>query len=299
MIEERKGNIAGLLALLLWSSTALFIALSRQIPPFFLTAITLFIGFFVFCTVWTVKGNVKTIIKRLHFPWYIIMLAVIGVCGYRILYFVSMFYVPAVEASLINYLWPALIVVFSTLLPNEKVHWNHFFALLLGFGGVAILLSDDFTFLLDFDLGHALALLAALVWSSYSVISRTTKQHSSDVVPLSFLIGGVILLAFSYHYESWDFDIIFDNSLLILALGFVSCVGYFLWDIGMKHGNIQMLGLGSFFVPLLSTFWLIVFGQAELTMSVLWATFLIFMSSVVASKDKVAKSILAMVRKKV
>src|SRR3546814_20311356 len=52
-------------------------------------------------------------------------LGVGGLFGYHFFYFVSPGNAPAADASLIAYLWPLLIVVFSALLPGERLHWIH------------------------------------------------------------------------------------------------------------------------------------------------------------------------------
>src|SRR3546814_12691751 len=47
-------------------------------------------------------------------------LGVGGLFGYHFFYFVALGNAPAVDASLIAYLWPLLIVIFSALLPGRS-----------------------------------------------------------------------------------------------------------------------------------------------------------------------------------
>ena len=279
------GNLSGISALFLWASTALFLSYCNSVPPLLLTALSLLIGFFTFLIIWIVQK--EKIVKNFQFPFIIILLAVFGIGGYRLLYFLSMHFVPVIEASLINYLWPAMIVLFSHFLPNEKLKWFHIVGTIIGFTGVCVLLSPDMNFLTGFSFGHILALLAALTWSIYSVISKKTKRYSSKVVPISFFISGTVFLTISYFSESWHNSISTTHYVPILFLGIASGVGYFLWDIGMKHGNIKLLGIGSFFVPLISTLLLILFNKAEPEGHILIATALIVFSAIIASKDKI------------
>ena len=51
-------------------------------------------------------------------------------------------------------------------------------------------------------------------------------------------------------------------SVLMLGVGPVG-LAFFTWDIGMKRGDIQMLGVASYAAPLLSTLALILAGKAE------------------------------------
>ena len=47
-----------------------------------------------------------------------------------------------------------------------------------------------------------------------------------------------------------------------LGLGPVGAA-FFLWDIGVKRGDIRLLGVGSYAAPVLSTLFLVLAGYAE------------------------------------
>ena len=51
------------------------------------------------------------------------------------------FRAPAVEASLIAYLWPLLLVVFSALLPGERLRWWHLAGGVAGLVGAGLLVT--------------------------------------------------------------------------------------------------------------------------------------------------------------
>lgn len=281
-------NLSGATALFLWSSTALLLSFCNNVPPFFLTAMTLWIGFCVFLIVWLIKG--KNLKEYFRFPVYILLLSVFGIGGYRLLYFASTYYVPVVEASLINYLWPVLIVLFSHFLPDEKLRWCHIVGSVMGFFGIAVLLSPGIDFLSEFSFGHFLALAAAFLWAAYSVVSKATKKYSSNVVPVSCVISAFIFFIISAFTESWDIQLIALAWVPIFLLGIASSFGYFLWDIGMKQGNIKFLSLGSFFVPIVSTLLLFLFKRAEPDPHIFIATGLIFGGALVASKDQLIEN---------
>src|SRR3546814_14555766 len=66
---------------------------------------------------------------------------------------------PAVEASLIAYLWPLLIVVFAALLPGERLRWWHLAGVSLGLFGCALLVTDGgrVAFRAEYALGYLAA----------------------------------------------------------------------------------------------------------------------------------------------
>ena len=74
--------------------------------------------------------------------------------------------------------------------------------------------------------------------------------------------------------------------LAIIALG-VGPVGaaFFTWDIGMKRGDIRVLGAASYATPLLSTAFLILAGYAKPTVAIAIAAILIAGGGLIAAKD--------------
>src|SRR3546814_3213017 len=90
-------------------------------------------------------------------------LGVAGLLGYHALYFLALKLAPPLEASLINYLWPLLIVVFSGLLPGERLRWFHLAGVALGLIGTVnlVLGRGEVAFEAQHLAGYAAALAAA------------------------------------------------------------------------------------------------------------------------------------------
>ena len=78
--------------------------------------------------------------------------------------------------------------------------------------------------------------------------------------------------------------------LAIMALG-VGPVGaaFFTWDIGMKRGDIRVLGAASYATPLLSTAFLILAGFAKPSAAIAIAAVLIAGGGLIAAKDMIWK----------
>src|SRR4029077_14154363 len=66
-----------------------------------------------------------------------------GLFGYHALYFLALRLAPPAEASLVNYLWPLLIVLFSSLLPGERLAPHHIIGALLGLAGTVLLFTGN------------------------------------------------------------------------------------------------------------------------------------------------------------
>ena len=104
-------------------------------PPFQLMAITFGIGGLAGVALWSVRPAAA---KALRQPWQVWLLGVGGLFGYHAAYFFALRNAPVVEAGLLNYLWPLLIVIFSALLPGERLKWQHIVGSMLALAGVAM-----------------------------------------------------------------------------------------------------------------------------------------------------------------
>ncbi len=278
-------TLIGGVAVVLWALLALFTTGAKGIPPFQLLAMSFAVAFIVSAVVLMARGPASLArLKQRPAVW---LLGVSGLFGYHFFYFVALANAPPVEASLIAYLWPLLIVVFSSVLPGERLRWFHLAGASLGLTGAALLVTDGGTIAFDSEylLGYCAAIACALTWSSYSVANRLFGQVPTDVV--GGFCGAVAVLGMICHLlleetvapGAWQW-------LAILGLG-IGPVGaaFFVWDYGTKHGNIQVLGALSYAAPLLSTLVLIAFGKAEATWVVAGACALIVAGAVLASLE--------------
>ena len=105
-----------------------------------------------------------------------------GLFGFHVLYYLALQNAPPAQASLINYLWPVLIVLFAALLPGERLRWYHLAGVVLGLAGTAVMLVDGggLSFGGEYLLGYLAALGCALSWSGYSVLSRLFGAVPTD-----------------------------------------------------------------------------------------------------------------------
>lgn len=269
----------------MWATLALLTDLSGSVPPFQLTAMAFTIAFCLGLAAWTQSGS--HLLHHLKLPWMVWCLGTVGLFGYHFFYFMALRQAPAVEASLIAYLWPLLIVFFSALLPGERLRWFHGAGAIAGFLGAGLLVTkgQGFSFETQYTTGYLAALVCALIWSSYSIFSRHFGAIPTPAV--GGFCGVTALLAWACHalFETtvvpagWEW-----LAILGLGLGPVG-LAFFTWDYGVKRGNIRVLGALSYAAPLLSTLLLIAFGRAEATWSVGLACGLIVGGALLATLD--------------
>jgi drug/metabolite transporter (DMT)-like permease len=288
-MTARAATLVGFTAVLMWSLLAALTAASGRVPPFQLAAMTFAIGGCLGAATWLFRKGAITALRQPARVW---ALGLSGLFGYHALYFTALRLSPPAEAGLLNYLWPLLIVLFSALLPGERLKPHHLAGALLGLIGTIVLMAGRAR--LGFDAaflpGYAAAFVAAFVWAGYSVLSRRFAAVPTDVVTGFCLATALLGALFHLLFEQTVWP---DNAgqwLAVLALG-LGPVGaaFYVWDIGMKRGDIRILGAASYAAPVLSTLFLVMAGFAEATPSLLVAALLIAGGGLLAAKDMFAR----------
>jgi drug/metabolite transporter (DMT)-like permease len=281
-LSRSTATFIGFTAVLLWSLLAFLTAASGTMPAFQLTAITFAIGGL---SLLVIRPGA---IKAMRQPLPVWLLGVGGLFGYHFCYFFALRNAPPVEAGLINYLWPLLIVVFSALLPGERLKWQHIAGCALALTGAVLVVTrgQGFGFDAQYTLGYATALCAAVIWAAYSVLSRRFAAVSSDAIAGFCLVTAVLAAICHLLLEQtvWPTDLWQWAALIGLGLGPVG-LAFYVWDIGVKRGDIQVLGAASYSAPLLSTLILILTGYATYSHVILIACLLITAGAVLAAKD--------------
>jgi drug/metabolite transporter (DMT)-like permease len=276
-------TLAGLGAILLWGLLALLTDLTTGVPPFLLTALTFAVGGGLGLLI-LVRGAGLAALRQ---PWPVWLLGVGGLFGYHAVYFAALKTAPAAEASLIAYLWPLLIVLFSGLLPGESLKMRHVLGAVLGFAGVIVLglskggVGQGSTLPL---FGYGLALACAFIWSGYSVLSRCMAAVPTGAVVGFCLVTAVLALLCHLAFEPRGMPQKPSVWLAVLALG-LGPVGaaFFLWDVGMKRGDIRLLGVASYAAPVISTLALVLTGAASYTHALALACLMIVAGALVAA----------------
>ena len=176
---KTRATLIGFTAILLWSILALMTAASGTLPPYQRSAITFASGSLPGIVTFAMKPER---IRQLRQPAKVWATGVVGLFGYHFLYFTALRNAPAVEAGLIAYLWPLLIVVGSALLPGERLRWYHVVGALAGLSGtVLIVAKNGIAFDPAYGFGYLAAFACAFTWSGYSLLPRRFEAVATDV----------------------------------------------------------------------------------------------------------------------
>ena len=263
--------------------------LLQHVPPFLLTGIALLVG----------SVPAWPFIRQWRVSWSALALGVYGLFGFHFFLFIALRHAPAVEANLVNYLWPLGMVLMAPLfLPGIKLSATHLIAVCAGFLGAAIAILGD-TLLASglqgfvskgFAWGYIPAAASAFIWASYSLMGkRMTLQgrgFPTAAIGLFGLVSGVLSLLCHALLEARvalnDRDWLL---MLLMGLGPLGAA-FFLWDAALKKGDARKIGILSYITPLVSTVLLMFATGRPLTLGIGLATVLILGAAVLGSRAK-------------
>lgn len=266
-----------LISISLWGTLAYASTFLTHIPPLLLLGITFSIA----------ASLSLPRIRSWKVPAATLLVGVSGIFGFHFCLFLALRNAPPVEANLINYTWPLLIVLLSPLLLtgyNLKPH--HLAGAFVGFAGAALILTGGRLELDPANLaGYLYAAAAAIFWSTYSVLTKRLPLFPTATVGAFCLISALLSLGFHFAFENsvalsggdW-------MALLYLGLGPMG-VAFYTWDRALKEGDPRIVGALSYLTPLLSTLVLIVAGGNTFAWSTAVAMALIVGGAVIGSAD--------------
>jgi drug/metabolite transporter (DMT)-like permease len=289
-----RNTVAGLGAILIWStSIALVRSISEQVGPLAGAAAVHLIGgiFSLALFLSRSKGSLLPL-RRLSAKY------LIG-CGVLfVLYMLALFIAvgmasnrrQVLEVGLLNYLWPALTILFSLLLLRKRGTFILIPGTLLALSGVFLVLTQGQPIspasIIE-NVGrnptaYALGFMAALSWGLYSNLTRRWGgPEARGAVELFILVTGLVFLLLLWltgEGRVWTWRAGFE----VTFMGLATALAYILWDLAMRKGDIVFVAACSYFTPLLSTLLSCLYLQVAAGVSLWVGCFLIVAGSLLS-----------------
>tara|TARA_R110002110_G_scaffold145534_2_gene334932 strand:- start:1375 stop:2238 length:864 start_codon:yes stop_codon:yes gene_type:complete len=248
----------GALAILSWGTLGALGALSASLPPHlvltFCFAITAGMGW----TICRLTGRTPARLLDRRVALFAALLA-----AYHIVYLEAFHHADPIPVSLINYLWPACLIILGNLFFRLHSGWPGYLGAALGFIGVGVLIGKDGLALQSSEVfGYGLALSGALLWALFSNLRR--HERFDAIASLTTICLGASLLCGVWWAATdahWP-DLARRDIGVILALGVGPAGGaFFLWDLGMRQGHAALLGVLGYSAPVLSTLLMLGLGM--------------------------------------
>jgi drug/metabolite transporter (DMT)-like permease len=258
--SHTAAHLSALGAIALWATLASLGVALASVPPFLLTGLALIVGSvptWPHWRAWRVRPAA-------------LALGVYGLFGYHLLLFIGLRNAPPVQANLVNYLWPLLMVVLApACLPGLRLRPLHGAAALLGLGGAALAILGGHEVQAGFAWGYLPAFGAAIVWATYSLGTRRFAERGeafpTAAIGLFAVLSGLLALGCHLLWEPAP-TLSGRDALLIAAMGLGPLgVAFFLWDRALKGGDPRTIAVLSYLTPLASTTLLALTTGRELT----------------------------------
>ncbi len=275
-------NIYALGAIALWSLLASLGVSLGHVPPFLLTGLALLIGS-VLALPFVARDT-----SQWRIPVSTLALGVYGLFGFHFLLFIALRLAPPVEANLVNYLWPLLMVVLAPLfLKDVQLRALHVIAALLGFAGaaVAILGTSTGSTSSSWSWGYLPALASAFIWASYSLLTQRVPPFSTSAIGLFGLVSGLLSLLCHWALEPQT-SLSMQDWLLIAVMGLGPLgAAFFFWDKALKLGDARQIGILSYITPLASTALLMLVSGRPLSWSIGLAAAMIIGAAMLGTRN--------------
>ncbi|ELE8698730.1 aromatic amino acid efflux DMT transporter YddG [Escherichia coli] len=180
----------------------------------------------------------------------------------------------AIEVGMVNYLWPSLTILFAILFNGQKTNWLIVPGLLLALVGVCWVLGGDNG--LHYDeiinnittspLSYFLAFIGAFIWAAYCTVTNKYARGFNGITVFVLLTGASLWV---YYFLTPQPEMIFRTPVMIklISAAFTLGFAYAAWNVGILHGNVTIMAVGSYFTPVLSSALAAVLLSAPLSFS--------------------------------
>ena len=275
--------ICALAAILIWSSLASLSVSLAGIPPLMLIGCSLLIG------------GALSVPWRRHWnlDWKTISVGCYGMLLYHLLFVLALRNAPPVNANIVHYSWPMLIVLLSPVVLKEfRLEAVHWICALIGFGGAGLAItSASTTGFFQWEWGYLFAFAAALVWSTYSLALKRMANSSTADVGLACLISGGIAIGLHFLFEPTP--ILQPLQFLQISLLGLGSMGgaFYLWAYALKSGDPRVIGVMANATPLISSALLVANGYGSFTWSLAFSAILVSAASLLVLLKMPRKSL--------
>ncbi|KPD10697.1 DMT family transporter [Phaeobacter sp. 11ANDIMAR09] len=248
----------GALAILSWGTLGALGALSASMPPHLVLTFCFAIAAAMGWTICRLTGRTPARLLTKHVALFSVLLS-----AYHLVYLEAFHHADPIPVSLINYLWPACLIVLGNLFFRLHSGWSGYLGAALGFIGVGVLVGKDGLVLQASEaLGYGLAFVGAVLWALFSNLRRHEQFDAiASLTTICFgssLLCGVWWVATDAHWP----ELSLRDIGVIIALGVGPAGGaFFLWDLGMRQGHAALLGILGYSAPVLSTLLMLGLGM--------------------------------------
>lgn len=266
----------GILALVLWATSATVFMSVKGLPQFQVLTMMFFCSAIAGLLMSLISGGWREL--RQVTPVSILALFG-GIVVQQIIYISALKYAPPAEVDIITYLWPLVSVVLSVIFLGSRLSLLQILGLVMGVTAV-VLVGRCEVCGNELTLGHCMAALSALCWGVYTTFVHRLVRISILQLAIAYSLGFLAVLPIHLSFESY----VSPTGSNWCCVAYISLlpglIGYILWTKAMQARIGSPLVLVAYAKPVMSVLLLWLFGYAEASWSLWIATVLVFMAGI-------------------
>lgn len=168
----------------------------------------------------------------------------------------------SVEVSLVNYLWPTLLVLMTAAVSHKRgAVWKALpgaivatIGVAMAVGGESLNVHEALRNISSNPLPYALAFAGAFIWAIYATVTPKMSDGYDGTTIFFCCVAVVLWLIHFTSGEGLPATAPGIGGYVALAACAASIAGgYACWGYGMLHGSMETLAIGSYATPLFST----------------------------------------------
>ncbi len=252
----KKNYTYAIVTVSIWATlAAISKMLLNDIPNLETLAISGFFAF-VFLLILNVKSGIIKEMSSYSVKDYLIMAGhgFLGLFLYSALYYYGLTQLTSQEACILNYLWPIMLVIFSSIILKEKITVTKGIAMLCSFLGIIILSTGNGNAVIaNTPSGIVSCIVAAACYGLFSVLNKKADYNQNIAMMVMWFVVAVCSSILGPVTEVWK-PIEGAQWLGMLWLGvIVDAVAYLLWALALKDaGNTAKIANLAYLTPFLS-----------------------------------------------
>jgi drug/metabolite transporter (DMT)-like permease len=222
---------------------------------------------------------------------FIVFAGILNPFMYYLILFKAYSLLPAQIAQSLNYTWPIVLVILSSIIHKYALKTKTYFSLFIGFIGVLVIsFKGSFTFSEDISiLGVLLATGSSIIWSLFWILSSEIKIKTELKLFLSFFVGSIFITITMFIFSNLpNFKLVSFFSAIYAGL-FEMSITFIIWNKALEFTKrAENISNIVFLSPFLSLFFISFFLHEKILLST-FAGLLIIILSIIISKINFSK----------
>ncbi|MGG3998735.1 DMT family transporter [Anoxybacillus kestanbolensis] len=288
-----------ILANLFWAGNYVFGKyVVAEMSPLWITFTRWFLAltFLIPISYFVERPNYREVFKHFWLP--LSCMGILGVIGYNLLLYGALEYTSPMNASLVNALNPAMMVVFSFLILKERMTWVNVGGFALSLIGVLLILTKghlEWIFQTTYNRGDLMMIAANLVWVFYSIIGKRLAVPPITATACSVFLSVIFLFPFLF-LQPFDITQLSARGMtgIIYMWLFPSVCSFVFWNMAVKKVGPSHAGVYLNLITVFTAIITLMLGEKILESQIIGGAFVLigvyFATKMTKPKERVIRN---------